>query len=140
LTFLLDVNLLLALIWQSHEHNEIARNWLKTVGSFATCPISQLGFGRISSHPSLGYGMSPDEAFTMLRRFLADPRHIFIPDNLSAEDRIVRTDLMLGPNQVTDLYLAALARQHDVSLATLDQELVKKFATEPELVVLVRGK
>ena len=86
----------------------------------------------------LGYGLSPDDAFGVLRKLLANPRHQFIPDDLSSADRVVRTDLMTGPNQITDRYLVALARQHGCSLATLDEPLVKAYANEPTLVLLVR--
>jgi len=137
-TALLDVNVLMALLWENHEHHPKVRAWFKSVPAFATCPVSQLGFARVSSHPLLGYGLTPDEAFGVLRKLLADPRHQFIPDDLSSADRVVRTDLMAGPNQITDRYLIALARQHGCSLATLDEPLAKSFATEPALVLLVR--
>ena len=138
MTFLLDVNLLMALLWENHEHHAAARGWLRRVADFATCPVAQLGFARVSSHPSLGYSMSPDQAFGVLRRFLADSRHRFVPDDLSCEDRVVRTDLMSGANQVTDHYLVALARQHRLTLATFDEPLVRAFAGEAGLVVLVQ--
>ncbi len=83
--------------------------------------------------------MSPDQAFSVLRRFLADARHRFVPDDLSCEDRVVRTDLMGGANQVTDRYLVALARQHRLSLATFDEPLAKAFAGEAGLVLLLHG-
>src|SRR6266850_8160688 len=89
-------------------------------------------------HPLLGYSMSPDQAFGVLRQFLADSRHRFIPDDLSCEDRVVRTDLMGGANQVTDHYLVALAQQHRLNLATFDEPLVRAFAGEAGLVQLVR--
>jgi toxin-antitoxin system PIN domain toxin len=136
-THLLDVNLLMALLWQNHEHHQRAREWFRSIGQFATCPVSQLGFARISSHPLLGYGMGPDQAFSVLRQFLGDRRHRFIPDDLSCEDRIVRTDLIKGANQVTDRYLVALARQHKIGLATLDEPLSGAFREEPGLVLLV---
>jgi len=82
--------------------------------------------------------MSPDQAFGVLRQFLADSRHRFIPDDLSCEDRIVRTDLMGGANQVTDHYLVALAQQHRLNLATFDEPLARAFAGEAGLVQLVR--
>src|SRR4051812_41495196 len=63
MTFLLDVNVLMALLWENHEHHQVARIWLRQATGFATCPVSQLGFARVSSHPSLGYSMSPDQAF-----------------------------------------------------------------------------
>jgi toxin-antitoxin system PIN domain toxin len=137
-TALLDVNVLMALLWENHEQHPMVRAWFKTVPSFATCPVSQLGFARVSSHPLLGYGLTPDDAFGVLRKLLANPRHRFIPDDLSSADRVVRTDLMTGPNQITDRYLIASARQHGCSLATLDEPLAKSFAAEPTLVLLVR--
>ena len=85
MSFLFDVNLLMALLWENHEHHRVARTWLRRVTGFVTSPVSQLGFARVSSHPLLGYSMSPDEAFGVLRRFLADSRHRFIPDDLRAE-------------------------------------------------------
>ena len=138
MTSLLDVNVLMALLWENHEHHFTVRAWFKSVPAFATCPVSQLGFARVSSHPLLGYGLTPDDAFGVLRKLLADPRHQFIPDDLSCADRVLRTDLMTGPNQITDRYLVALARQHGCTLATLDEPLVKSFAAEPALVLLVR--
>jgi len=137
-TRLLDVNLLMALLWENHEHHTQARSWFKGVSAFATCPVVQLGFARVSSHPLLGYGLTPELAFGVLRQFIADPRHEFIPDDLSCTDRVVRTELMTGANQITDRYLVALARQHGLSLATLDQPLAKSFADETGLVELLR--
>jgi toxin-antitoxin system PIN domain toxin len=138
MTRLLDVNLLMALLWENHEHHSQARLWFKGVSTFATCPVVQLGFARISSHPLLGFGMKPEQAFGILRQFIANPRHQFIPDDLSCADRVVRTDLMTGANQVTDCYLVALARQHGFSLATFDQPLARSFAGELGLVDLLR--
>ncbi len=134
---LLDVNVLMALLWENHEQHERARQWLRTVTEFATCPVSQLGFVRISAHPMLGFGMSPEQAFGVLRRFLADPRHRFIPDDLSCEDRVLLTERIPGSNHVTDHYLAALARQHGLALATFDELLSRAFPDEPSLVELV---
>lgn len=128
----------MALLWENHEHHPIARRWFPSVTNFATCPVSQLGFARVSSHSILGYGMTPDQAFGVLRRLLADSRHRFISDDLSCEDRVVRTDLMGGPNQITDRYLVALARQHKLRLATFDEPLAKSFAGESGLVTLVQ--
>ena len=138
MTFLLDVNVLMALLWENHEHHQVARAWLRGVTHFATCPVSQLGFARVSSHPSLGYSMSPDQAFSVLRAFLADARHHFVSDDLSCEDRVVRTDVMTGANQITDHYLVALARHHHLTLATFDVALASTFAKESDLVQLVR--
>ena len=52
MTFLLDVNVLMALLWENHEHHQVARRWFRQITDFATCPVTQLGFARISSHPA----------------------------------------------------------------------------------------
>ena len=135
---LLDVNVLMALLWENHEHHGPARRWLETVAEFATCPVSQLGFARISSHPMLGFGMSPEQAFGVLRRFLGDSRHRFVADDLSCEDRVLLTEQISSAHRVTDHYLAALARQHGLSLATFDDALSLAFPGEPGLVERVR--
>ena len=138
MTRLLDVNLLMALLWENHEHHTKARLWFKGVSAFASCPVVQLGFARVSSHPLLGYGLTPELAFGVLRQFIADPRHEFIPDDLSCADRVVRTELMSGANQITDRYLVAVARQHGFSLATLDGPQAKRLTDETGLVELLR--
>ena len=82
--------------------------------------------------------MLPEQAFSVLRAFFVDKRHRFIADDLSCEDRAVRTDLMVSASQVTDHYLVAIARHHRLTLATLDEPLVNAFANESDLVQLIR--
>jgi len=82
--------------------------------------------------------MSPDKAFSVLRRFLADARHRFVFVDLSCADRVLRTDLMTGANQVTDHYLVALARKHGFALATFDESLSSTFSQETDLIRLIR--
>lgn len=134
---LLDVNLLIALLWDDHELHKRARLWLRECPRFATCPVSQLGFARISSNAKLGYGVTPQDAFSILRRFLADSRHRFYPDDVSCMDRALLSENIPGANHVTDHYLAALSRHHGLVLATFDVALSRAFPTEPTLVELV---
>jgi uncharacterized protein len=53
-TYLLDVNLLLALTDPMHVHHEQAHRWFASKGdlSWATCPLTENGFVRVASHPS----------------------------------------------------------------------------------------
>src|ERR1039458_3853710 len=50
---LLDVAPLLALLWEGHEHHERTMAWL-TKGKMAVCPVTELGFLRISTQPAFG--------------------------------------------------------------------------------------
>jgi len=52
---LLDVNVLIALARPQHIHHGEAHTWFDKVGrrAWSTCPISELGFIRISSNPKI---------------------------------------------------------------------------------------
>jgi uncharacterized protein len=138
MTFLLDTNALLASAWENHEHHRVMIRWLRTAKSFATCPITQGGFLRLSSNPALGFSNGTEDAFRSLDSFTGDERHVFWPDDLSFTEAEVRRDLIRSHAQVTDKYLAALARRHKGQLATFDEPLNHAFRQEAGLVVLIR--
>jgi predicted nucleic acid-binding protein len=112
--------------------------WLRSVKSFATCPITQGGFIRLSANPALGFSNGTDDAFTSLDSILGDERHVFWPDDLSLGEAEVRRDLIRSHAQVKDKYLAALARRHGGTLATLDGPLAETFKEEADLVRLIQ--
>jgi uncharacterized protein len=118
-TRLLDINLLIALLWARHEHHRMARRWFGGVGRFATCPLTQLGFVRISSNPAIGYALEVRVAREVLRDLTAHPRHTFWADDISVLDRAVPG--VVAASQLTDAYLLGLAVHRRGRLATLDQ-------------------
>jgi predicted nucleic acid-binding protein len=65
---------------------------------------------------------SLDEALQLLGAITAHPRHRFWPDALAYGD--VRWHGVIGHRQVTDAYLASLARRHRGRLASFDRGLV----------------
>jgi len=69
-TFLLDINVLMTLLWKNYEHHQVAPAWFRQLTDFATCLVTQLGLTRVSSRPVLGCSMSPDQAFSVLITFL----------------------------------------------------------------------
>lgn len=138
MTFLLDTNAIIALAWENHEHHAVVMRWLRSVKSFATCPITQGGFIRISSNPALGYANEPADAFLSLDSILRDRRHEFWPDALSFGGANLPRHLIHSHTQVTDHYLVALVRQHKGSLATFDAPLARAFAKEQSLVTLIK--
>jgi toxin-antitoxin system PIN domain toxin len=126
MTFLLDTNILIALAWRSHQHHRRAADWLVNVQSFATCPITQGGLIRISTHREFPLAVTMDYAFAALDSILGDPRHTFWPDEISFGDPTLRQQVRTQ-GDVTDFYLAALARHRGGNLATFDQRLFKKL-------------
>lgn len=55
---LLDVSTLIALIWPSHVHHSQASAWRQDK-KLALCPITELGFIRVSTSPAFNAAM-PD--------------------------------------------------------------------------------
>jgi uncharacterized protein len=118
---LLDVNALIALAWDSHVHHARMRAWFAehNSGGWATCPLTESGFVRVSSNPKvLPIAVGIDAARTVLSALRALDTHRFLTDDVSLCDSDVPT--MTGHRQVTDAHLLTLARRHDVRLVTFD--------------------
>jgi uncharacterized protein len=120
---LLDVNVLVALAWSNHVHYAAAREWFakNAAQGWATCPITQAGFVRVSANPRIVQAsLTPAEALMTLSQMISHPAHVFWPDSLSV-DVALQNQLLSGYRQVTDAYLAALAIHHNGRLATFDR-------------------
>lgn len=118
---LLDVNALVALAWDSHVHHAAMRAWFTASGSlgWATCPVTESGFVRVSSNPIvLPSAIGIDAARGVLSALCAHPAHHFLSDDVSMSDNDVPA--IAGYRQVTDAHLLALARRRDVRLVTFD--------------------
>lgn len=128
---LLDANVLIALVVAEHVHHDGAEAWLtRTEGPFATCPFTQAALVRFLVRE----GWSGREAAAVLTAFVEHPRHAFWSADLDAE--AVGWDRVDGHRQVTDAYLAALARAKGGRLATLDRGLA---AVHPDVAVWIGG-
>jgi toxin-antitoxin system PIN domain toxin len=118
---LLDVNALIALAWDSHVHHARMRAWFAehSSGGWATCPLTESGFVRVSSNPKvLPVAVGIDAARAVLSALRALDAHRFLTDEVSLCDSDVPT--MTGHRQVTDAHLLTLARRYDVRLVTFD--------------------
>lgn len=122
---LLDVNALVALAWDSHVHHAAMRAWFKANGSagWATCPITESGFVRVSSNPIvLPSAIGVDAARGVLSTLRAHPNHRFLTDDVSMGDSDVPT--IAGYRQVTDAHLLTLASRRGVRLVTFDSSIL----------------
>lgn len=140
--YLLDTNVLLALAWPNHVHHRDTVEWFRARGSsgFATCPLTQTGFVRISSNPSFtAQAVTPAEAIDLLSRLTALPGHQFWPDDLPLADACPIDRPLATHRQVTDAYLLALAGAHDGVLATLDRGIQPLARKSPERLELLGG-
>ena len=123
--YLLDVNVLLAAIWSNHSHHAKAFAWLEGK-SLVVCPLSELGFLRISTNKK-AINAPMEEARDLLTRFLEERTVEWIADDLRPLESHPKTS-----EEVTDHYFADLAAKHGIKFATLDQNLSH---TQAELIV-----
>ena len=121
---LLDVNMLIALAWPSHVHHGKAQAWFSKNASlgWATCPLTQCAFVRISSNQKIiPEAVTPKEALALLDAVVKQATHTFWEDDISILDNHIPSDLLVGHRQITDAYLLGLAIQHGGRLVTLDR-------------------
>lgn len=126
-TYLLDVNVLIAMLDPLHVHHARAHAWFCTgSASWATCALIQNGVLRLMAHPRYSNPMtSVAEAAPLLAKLCASPEHCFWPCDYSLLDTpLVDANRLLNSSQITDTYLLALAVKHGGKLATFDKRLV----------------
>jgi toxin-antitoxin system PIN domain toxin len=133
MTVLLDINVLIARTDPAHGFHQRAKEWLLTLknASVATCPMTENGFLRIYGHPSYPEGPgSPQAAKPALNAIRLLPGHTFIPDDVAIGDTsLIPSMERVGHQQLTDLYLLALAVSHGAMFATFDRKI------DPSLVI-----
>lgn len=121
---LLDVNVLVALLDQSHLHHRTAVDWMRAHAAlgWASCPLTQNGCVRVMSQPAYSNPRPTALVAERLSQAVAGPTHEFWSDSLSLLDP-GRLDWsrVLSPRQITDIYLTALAAEHGGRFVTLDR-------------------
>jgi toxin-antitoxin system PIN domain toxin len=123
---LLDINVLIALLDLDHSQHREARGWLKREANYgwASCPITQNGCVRVMSQSSYPNPLPAASVIARLKAATQTSYHEFWPDDVSLLDEsLVRADRVHGPKQLTDIYLLALAIEHDGRLVTFDASI-----------------
>jgi toxin-antitoxin system PIN domain toxin len=125
---LLDVNLLIACVVENHVDHRRAKKFLASLEHFYTTPTTQGGFLRFMTRPwkdekkvEQPPRMTVAGALETLRRVIASPAHIFLPDDELFTNVSLRS--MSGHRQWTDAYLMQLARKNGLRFATLERKL-----------------
>ena len=124
---LLDVNVWVALLDEAHVHHAQALAFMhRRKVKIATCPLVENGVIRVLNLP--GYSKLGPVGFQAvqqkLQQICADIDHEFWPDSVSLRDeKRVNWSRVLGHNQITDVYLLALAAANTGCLVTLDHRV-----------------
>ena len=127
MTYLLDVNVLIALVDPRHVFHEPANAWFhrEAAASWATCPITENGLVRIVGSSRYRNPVGPPSEVVRILDLLRDMKgHVFWPDAVSlADDRLFTSSALTTPEQITDAYLLGLAVFNGGRLATFDRRL-----------------
>jgi predicted nucleic acid-binding protein len=121
MTYLLDVNALLALAHAAHAHHARVSAWVTNLSSdqvLATCSITELGFLRIAPQARLSPHVSAARDLLTRLRASTRPPFVRLVDDLGADSLPPWADT---PSTTTDGHLSALAAARDAQLVTLDE-------------------
>lgn len=125
---LLDANALIAAFDESHVDHRRARAFVERLRLFYTSPQTEGAFLRFFTRPWTDANgtrqepkLSTGEAMHQLKEIHKLDQHRFLPDDLSFADVSMRS--LSGFKQWNDAYLIALARKHNLKLATLDKKI-----------------
>jgi uncharacterized protein len=128
---LLGGHVLVALTAPSHVHHDAAESWFaRQSRPFAACPITQ---GTLMGKQLHMRQMSTEQALAVLHVVTAHPLHRFWPDAIGYAGLNWRG--VIGHRQVTDAYLAGLARHLGGKLVSFDKGLAGLHADVVELIV-----
>lgn len=129
--WLLDGNILVALAVVAHPHHARAIRWFDPLHApFATCAITEGTLLRL--HMQSAADPSATAAWSALRRFHLQTDHVFWDDAFSYLE--IDPAGLIGHRQVTDAWLAQLARRRGGRIATLDTGFAQKH---PDVATLI---
>lgn len=135
--YLLDVNVLLALAWPTHIHHLAAHEWFAENhdSGWATCPLTQLGFVRLSMQPAVvKVPILFGDVMAALSQMTSGGTHRFwqLEGGLGDIREEIRARVV-GYHQVTDAVLLDLAIRHRGRLATFDRRISGLFPQDSAL-------
>ena len=141
---LFDVNVLIALLDSDHIGHVAATAWYaqNLQQGWASCPITENGCARVMSSPGYPNPLPIAAILERLGQAKNTGDHQFWADDVSLTDTagFKHTEL-LGPKQITDRYLLALAIRRKGRLVTFDRGIrpTAAIGALPEHLALIEG-
>ena len=132
MSYLLDVNVLLALAWPNHVHHGAARTWFASAqgSGWQTCGVTESGFIRVSSNVRVTPdARTPAEAALLLHRLCSLAGHEFVADTVSLADSFeLLGEIAHSSSVVTDAHLILLAASAGSAFVTFDRQAARMAA------------
>ncbi len=139
--YIVDVNLLFALLYDRHEHSEQGQRWLARItapGSVGICRVVEMGVLRLLTRAAVmgANVISPAAFWRGWEVALSDDRLIRLaePPRLEACWRALCEALTPGSVADTVVYIAAFALAGDLTVATFDRGFARFPHVETEII------
>lgn len=132
-SYLPDINVWLALVYEGHQHHKIAFKWFEQIENETLyfCRLTQLGFLRLLTQP----GVMATEAKTLREAWniydiLHDDARISFATEPADEElenlfRKFSSAKEISPKRWSDAYLLAFASRMGIELVTFDRALAQ---------------
>jgi predicted nucleic acid-binding protein len=122
-SYLLDVNALIAGVYEDHEHHAVMRAWLNANKgqSLRVAPLAMTGCLRVLMSVS-----GERKSNRLVKAIGAFKKHYemeTVSDNIELEQL---GKWIEGPKQVTDAHLLAIAGKHGLKLVTFDKRMPRR--------------
>ena len=121
-----DVNVWLAMTFDSHIHHPAAKSWFDALTDelLFFCRLTQMRFLRLATNPKVvgKHALTLDDAWQKYDAYLSDPRIAVAaePANIEARWRKFAQGKTYSPNLWNDAYLAAFALAGSYEMVTFD--------------------
>jgi len=133
---LLDINALIALVWEDHQFHDTMDAWFTRHAKrgWASCAVTQSGFIRVMSQPALaGPVRTVAELADALQRNLAHPAHRLLALDFDFAEVLAHcSGGVVGHRQVSDAYLLTAAMRAGMKLLTFDSGVGTLLASDAE--------
>ena len=122
-----DVNVWLALVFDTHAHHPAALTWINGLSAQTACfcRLTQQGFLRLANNPKAfpNDAVATTTAWQLYDTTLSDPRVAFVeePTGLEITWRRLTLGRAFSPRLWNDAYLAAFANVGGYEIVTFDQ-------------------
>jgi predicted nucleic acid-binding protein len=122
-SFLLDVNALIAGVYEDHEHHVVMRSWLKDNKGqkLRIAPLVSTGCLRVLM--TISGERKPAGLISAIRAFRDFYSVEMIDDDIELEQL---GKWIVGAKQVTDAHLLAIATKNGLKLVTFDRKIPRK--------------
>ena len=139
--YLLDVNVLVALLDEEHIHHQVVTEWFDTPGlQWVICPFTEAGLLRHMTRPKIG-DMSMEEATAMLAQLAQEPGYHYQP--ISADWQMLCGRFfkrLFGHRQITDAYLLGLTVLEGLVLVTFDRAMLHLAGEDNKHVLILQSQ